>query len=136
MSLSIARSKFWAITSNDISTNLTHERTNLIDVGLERSTGALFDLGPTSGVTMFFRFAIGDALGGDKTIFGWHGVNDRRCRAFGIAIIGDRKLLLDGVLPEICVRLSTNIGLNGINGEFGACTRLYMLLFNSFLFQY
>lgn len=85
----------------------------------------LFDLVSVSGVTEGRCLAIGDALGGDKTIFGWHGVNDRRARAFDIAIIGDRKLLADGVLTTR--RLSANIGLSGINGEFGVRTRLYIL---------
>lgn len=56
--------------------------------------------------------SIGDKLGGGS-IFKWLGVNERRDR-IDVAY-GDRNMLGDGEFGHI--------GVNGISGEFGVCTR-------------
>lgn len=107
--------------------HLTDERTNLMDALADCEAIGFFD--SQSGVAHFFCsicFSMGDTLGGDIDIFERHGVNERRMRPRCAAMAGDRKLP-DGALAARCVRSSMAIGLSGINGEFGECTRLYIL---------
>lgn len=94
--------------------HLTDERSILIDVFADRRTNLL--VGLFCGVA-YFRLTIGDTLGGDKTPFALHGVNDRRIRFRGNENDGDKKFV--GVLVMTFVPIFAPIGLSGINGEFG-----------------